>query len=110
MKEEKPLFIPLLTGWFLKFEDGSKDTEFRPYGPRWNEGTCRVGRKATLSLGYSGRRLDRVVTGFRVLGWHQAPLSARRIYPNADLIAAITLAPTSARDKHGAMTQPGDEG
>lgn len=47
-----PLFIPLRREWFTAFKDGSKRHEYRPYGPRWNEKTCFVGRKVTLSLGY----------------------------------------------------------
>lgn len=49
---EKPLFIPLKTVWYRQFERGSKTEELRLYGPRWNERTCRVGRKVVLSKGY----------------------------------------------------------
>lgn len=87
----KPLFIPLRTKWFREFEAGTKDTEYRAYGPRWNERTCPVGRAAVISHGYSGARLNRVVTGFKMLLAIQAPASAREIYPNAAYIAAITL-------------------
>lgn len=52
---ERPLFVPLKTEWFEAFRDGSKDTEFRPYGPRWNEQTCRIGRAVVISKGY-GRK------------------------------------------------------
>lgn len=88
---EKPLFIPLRTQWFREFEAGTKDTEYRAYGPRWNENTCRVGRKATVSHGYSGKRLERVVAGFEKLYWTVAPDSAKAIYPDAEWIAAIHL-------------------
>lgn len=87
----KPLFIPLRTEWFRQFEDGSKDTEYRAYGPRWNEKTCWVGRKATISHGYNGKRLQRQVTGFKVLDFADAPASAQSIYPDAGYIAAIEL-------------------
>jgi hypothetical protein len=41
--------------------------EFRPYGARWNEDTCRVGRPVLLSLGYGKQhRLQGHVAGFRV--------------------------------------------
>ena len=62
----KPLFIPLRTEYFDAFCDGSKDTEFRPYGPRWNESTCWLGRPVTLSKGYGKkhRRTGRIV-GFK---------------------------------------------
>lgn len=89
--EEKPLFIPLKTEWFRQFEAGTKGTEYRAYGPRWNEKTCRVGRKATVSHGYSGKRLVRVVAGFNALPWAEAPEVARAIYPDAAFIAAIDL-------------------
>lgn len=60
-----PLFVPLKTEFFTAFESGSKDTEYRPYGPRWNEKTCPVGRLVTLSHGYgTKRRLRGVVVDF----------------------------------------------
>ena len=44
---------------------GGKTTEFRPYGPRWNERTCPVGREVVMSHGYgTKRRLRGVVAGF----------------------------------------------
>lgn len=88
---EKPLFIPLKTEWFREFETGTKDTEYRAYGPRWNENTCRVGRPATISHGYSGKRLSRVVAGFTKLPAADAPAVARAIYPTASHIAAIHM-------------------
>lgn len=90
-KPEKPLFIPLKTEWFRMFEDGTKDTEYRAYGPRWNENTCRVGRAVTVSHGYSGKRLGRHVAAFSILDWSQAPAGAKAIFPNTPLIAAIQL-------------------
>lgn len=92
MPNEKPLFIPLRTEWFRKFEDGSKDTEYRAYGPRWNERTCRVGRKAIVSHGYGKRaRLEKTVVGFKKIRCALAPIAACEIYPNSDFIAAIQL-------------------
>lgn len=90
---DKPLFIPLRAQWFIMFEVGTKDTEYRAYGPRWNENTCYVGRKATLSYGYSGRRMERRVTGVRKLSTFDkaVPPGAREIYPNATHFAAIEL-------------------
>jgi hypothetical protein len=88
---EKALFIPLRTKWFREFEDGTKATEFRAYGPRWNERTCRVGRLATISHGYSGKRLDRIVAAFVSIPWAEAPIEAREIYPDAAFIAVIHL-------------------
>lgn len=48
----KPLFIPLKTGYYEAFANGSKREELRRYGPRWNERTCPVGRDVVLSKGY----------------------------------------------------------
>lgn len=87
----KPLFIPLRTEWFRKFEEGSKNVEFRAYGPRWNERTCYRGREAVLSHGYSGARLKRLVTKFERLPRAKAPMAALEIYPDAEFIAAIHL-------------------
>jgi hypothetical protein len=91
MTDEKPLFIPLKTEWFRAFEAGTKSEEYRAYGPRWNERTCRVGRAATVSHGYSGKRLQKTVTGFRKIRWALAPIVACEIYPNSDFIAVIEL-------------------
>lgn len=60
------LFIPLKTEFFEAFKRGSKNTEYRVYGPRWNERTCFVGRPVTISKGYGKyERLQGVVTRFR---------------------------------------------
>lgn len=61
----KPLFIPLKREYFEAFANGTKDTEYRPYGKRWNEWTCAVGREVVLSCGYGkARRLRGKVTAF----------------------------------------------
>ncbi len=63
----KPLFLPLKREFFEAFDRGTKHTEFRQFGPRWNLLTCVVGRDVVLSLGYGKqRRLRGVVTDFRV--------------------------------------------
>lgn len=95
---EKPLFIPLKTEWFREFEAGTKDTEYRAYGPRWNENTCRVGRAATISHGYNGKRLSRVVACFTKLAAADAPAVARVIYPAASHIAAIHMPVTASTE------------
>lgn len=48
----KPLFIPLKGEHYDRFERGEKDTEYRQYGPRWNEQNCPPGRPVILSRGY----------------------------------------------------------
>ena len=47
-----PLFIPLKTRYFEAFANGSKNTEYRRYGPGWNERTCYRGRPVIISKGY----------------------------------------------------------
>lgn len=88
----KPLYIPLRTRWFRAFESGDKRVEYRAYGTRWNETSCRVGRTAILSHGYSGARLSRVVERFDIVPRYAAPAEAQEIFPDALFIAAITLA------------------
>jgi hypothetical protein len=66
---EKPLFIVVAMRYFKQFQDGTKPgmEEFRPYGARWNEQTCRVGRECIISAGYGKKhRLHGQVAGFRV--------------------------------------------
>ena len=88
---EKPLFIPLKAEYYEAFEDGTKNTEYRKYGPGWNEKTCRVGRAVTLSYGYGKqRRLSGVVTGFKVVN-ADAHKSIRSVYPDCDQFAAIEI-------------------
>jgi hypothetical protein len=53
---DKPLFIPLNGEYFDAFEAGTKNTEYRPHGPRWNAEVCYPGRKVTLSRGYGKQR------------------------------------------------------
>lgn len=69
-REEKPLFVPLATEHFNSFYDGSKDTEMRVYGKRWNEKTCRLGRLVTLSKGYGKwSRINARIVSFRKMEW-----------------------------------------
>jgi len=82
----KPLFIPLKTEWFRAFERGDKKTEFRLYGPRWNEGTVIKGRAVTLSHGYSGARITATVKRMRIVA-----NTITDIYPAGALLCAIDL-------------------
>lgn len=62
----KPLFIPLKGEHYDRFERGEKDTEYRRYGPRWNEQNCPPGRPVILSRGYGKRhRLTGTVKQFQ---------------------------------------------
>lgn len=64
--EDKPLFIPLNAEFYDAFEDGSKTTEYRLYGKRWNVVTCYPERKVILSRGYGKKnRLSGVVSDVR---------------------------------------------
>jgi hypothetical protein len=88
MAPEKSLFVPLCTEWFEAFASGAKHEEWRRYGPRWNEKTCRVGRPVTLSHGYSGARLAGVVTSFRI---ERAKRAAVGIYGKDTRCAVIGI-------------------
>jgi len=83
----KPLFIPLKTQWFTEFRAGRKKTEFRLYGPRWNETTIIPGRSVTLSHGYSGERIAARVAKLRLI----KNKTKEGIYPLGATLAAIDL-------------------
>lgn len=69
-----PLFIPLCAEYFEAFAEGTKTSELRKFGPRWNERTCTVGRPVTLSRGYGRKnRLSGVVSSFSVVYGHNLP-------------------------------------
>lgn len=71
---EKPLFIVLRRQYYEAFKRGDKTEEYRVYGERWNERTCRIGRKVTLSLGYGKHhRLHGVISGFRTTPGKNCP-------------------------------------
>lgn len=74
----KPIFIPLKKQYFEEFERREKTTEYRKWGPRWNGETCRVGRRVTLSLGYTLKRLHGRIVGYymthkvhQIPGWRE---------------------------------------
>lgn len=82
----KSLFIPLKKMHFESFIDGSKRTEYRLYGPRWNERTIFPGRAVTLSLGYSGKRMTA-----KVLRLRKVKNTITDLYPRGATLAAIDL-------------------
>lgn len=59
------MFLPLKSVYFEAFVSGTKTTERRMYGVRWNEKTCTPGRQITISRGYSGDRITGTVAAFR---------------------------------------------
>lgn len=62
----KPLFIALKGEFYDDFINENKDTEYRIYGPRWNERTCPVGRRVVISRGYGKRyRSAGTIIGFK---------------------------------------------
>lgn len=85
----KPLFVPLRTQYFRAFEAGTKRTEYRRYGPRWNERTCWIGRAVTLSHGYSGSRLCACVASVQRIS--ASSLADPDPYAPADELIAIEL-------------------
>jgi hypothetical protein len=89
-----PLFIPLKTKFFEAFNNGSKTTEYRLYGPRWNERTCPVGRPVVLSKGYSkAHRLSGVITAFQTDATPTLIPGFRKCYPQG-----IRVRPASPYD------------
>lgn len=86
---DRPLFIPLKREWFDAFASGSKTEEWRRHGPRWNASSCAIGRPVVLALGYRGtRRLDGVITGFRVAPASDAAIA---IYGDGTICAVIEI-------------------
>jgi hypothetical protein len=90
---DRPLFIVLRRQWFDAFSSGSKTDEWRLYGPRWNEDTCRIGRRVVLSLGYTQTRLYGAVIGFRV---RKATIGTAKIYGEGAICAVIKIRLDSA--------------
>lgn len=94
-REEKPIFIPLCREWFEKFERGEKTKEYRVYGPRWNEKTCRIGRPVILSMGYGkALRLHGKIAGFRVIEFEHLPGEVADFFHaiDVDIYAEIQIA------------------
>jgi len=89
----KPLFIPLKREWFEAFRDGRKTIEYRPFGPRWNERTCLVGRPVVLSLGYGkAHRLTGRVARFAASTAPSKLPSWESCYgPGLRMVAVITI-------------------
>ena len=64
------LFIVVTTEYYHKFLSGEKPgmEELRPYGDRWNENTCVIGRPVILCAGYEKKHryaAGRII-GFRI--------------------------------------------
>lgn len=77
----KPLFIPLKREFFEAFCSGVKKIEFRKYGPRWNERTCKPGRGVILSLGYGkANRVRGCIVDFKAYKWPTRTAAWRKCY------------------------------
>lgn len=86
----KPLFIPLKTVYFEAFKSGKKTVEYRRYGLRWNERTCRFGRRVVLSKGYGkAHRLNGRIVGFQRRYMQSAAWLA--CYGTGDVAACIRI-------------------
>jgi len=87
------LFVPLKKEHFLAFEDGSKTTEYRPFGPRWNQNTVIPGRAVVLSLGYGKKnRLTARVASLTIQKEPPDPVAWRSVYGDRRcLVAAIEM-------------------
>lgn len=79
MKHDKPLFVPLKTEYYEKFESGQKTDELRRGSDkRWSAKHCYPGRPAVLSKGYGKQnRLDAVVTNHAVVSVSMLPAGLR---------------------------------
>ena len=87
----RPLFVPLRSEHFAAFVDGTKTTEWRAWGPRWNDRAIAPGREIVLSKGYSGDRIRGVVVAVARVDRAEAPEVARAIYPETEAFCAITV-------------------
>lgn len=84
-RSDKPLFIPLKKEWYVLFDTGLKNIEYRQYGKRWNLATCYTGRKVVLSCGYGKHhRRNGVIAGSRITT--DPPDFVRKIYPTGAII------------------------
>jgi hypothetical protein len=75
------LFVPLKGEWFDAFENGSKEWEHRLMRRQWTAAQCVIGRRVTLSRGYSGRRLYGVITDVKIVPLASTEASSE--YPSA---------------------------
>lgn len=92
MNNQKPLFVPLKKEYYEEFVSGNKNTEYRKYGPGWNEKTCQIGRPVVISLGYGkNRRSKGVITSFNIVESTNIP-AAREVYGISKInLAAIGI-------------------
>lgn len=85
---KKPLFIPLKREWFEAFRLAGKDREYRPAS--WLK-RAMAGRRAILSLGYSGARMLATVVEAKHIPIKNAPEGAQRIYAGRETVLTEIL-------------------
>lgn len=99
----KPVFLPLISKYYEAFKDGSKRSEYRLYGDRWNERTCRVGRPVTISKGYGKRnRIYAFVESFKRVQRCDLP-------PDISALVEYIYAGTKGDVAIITMTEPADK-
>ena len=78
--------------YYEDFVSGDKDTEYRKYGPGWNERTCQIGRPVVISMGYGKHRRSKgIIRSFEKVDSTRI-LSAREVYgPIKVTLAAIGI-------------------
>lgn len=88
-----PIFIPLKSEFFEAFCSGTKDTEYRIHGPRWNANTCTVGRPVVISKGYGKHhRRTGVIVGFEASKEPMNTEAWRKCYGDrGDMAACIKI-------------------
>ena len=88
---KKPLFVPLMKKYYLKFESGEQDCEIRPNDRRgWSLNNVSPGRLMTLSCGYGKQnRITKPITRVKLTNdlkaakipqWHID--AVKEIYPD----------------------------
>lgn len=90
----KPLFANLNVYWFWETAGGRHPTEYRPYGPRWNERTVWPGRRAVITMAFRWPRLFTSVESFAILDEPPDQKAWDSVYPDKKgcKIMAITWA------------------
>ena len=90
---EDELEIKVFEKYFEQWIDRKKKYEMRIYGEKWNEKTCRVGKKAIIRCGSKGlSSVSGVISGFSVVEACDLPQSdqdtIKEIWGTIDLTMA----------------------
>lgn len=94
----KSVFMPLKKQYFEEFRLGLSETEYRRDGGRFRKEMFPVGRRVILSCGYSGDRLEAIVTACESIGSDDVKgtdgIAVRELYGDGVRLIAIRLAVT----------------